>query len=345
MKDDTKDGKKVKAANARAKSLSPERRAEIAKKAAQSRWDEPILMATHGSAEHPLQIGDISIPCYVLEDGKRVLSLGGMVQALGMSIGSASGRQGDRLYQFATGNNVFPFVSSDMLNRMSKPVRFQAPSGGTPATGYEATILADLCDAVLAARAAGALRSDQLHIAKQCEILVRGFARVGIIALVDEATGYQKERAKDALATILEAFIAKELQPWIRTFPTDFYQEMFRLRGLPFPSTTVRRPQYFGVLTNNVVYDRLAPGVREELQKGVPRNEAGRPTAKYFQKLTQNTGYPKLRELLGSVVTIMKLSNNWNDFMDKLNRLHPKYGETIPLPLDYRLEKDTGKGI
>lgn len=345
MMDDVKDGKKVKAAKARAKSLSPERRAEIAKKAAKSRWDEPILMATHGSVDHPLQIGDISIPCYVLEDGKRVLSLGGMVQALGMSIGSASGRQGDRLYQFATGKNISPFISSDMLSRMSKPVRFQAPSGGTPASGYEATILADLCDAVLAARAAGALRSDQLHIAKQCEILVRGFARVGIIALVDEATGYQKERAKDALATILEAFIAKELQPWIRTFPTDFYQEMFRLRGLPFPSTTVRRPQYFGVLTNNVVYDRLAPGVREELQKGVPRNEAGRPTAKYFQKLTQNTGYPKLRELLGSVVTLMKLSNNWNDFMDKLNRLHPKYGETIPLPLDYRQEKDDGKGI
>src|SRR5690606_15503057 len=147
----------------------------------------------------------------------------------------------------------------------------------------------------------------------------------GIIALVDEATGFQRDREKDALAQILEAFIAKELQPWLKTFPPDFYEEMFRLRGLPYPNLSGKRPQYFGVLTNSVVYDRLAPGVREELQKGIPRNEAGRPTAKYFQKLTQNAGYPKLREHLGSVVTLMKLSDTWEDFMAKLDRLHPKF--------------------
>ena len=107
------------------------------------------------------------------------------------------------------------FVSNDLISRMSNPVRFRAPTGGSVATGYEATILPDLCDAVLAAREAGALRADQMHVARQAEILLRGFARVGIIALVDEATGYQRDRAKDALAKILEAFIAKELQPWV----------------------------------------------------------------------------------------------------------------------------------
>src|SRR5262249_15959451 len=149
----------------------------------------------------------------------------------------------------------------------------------------------DFCDAVLEARKAGGLLKQQEHIAEQCEILVRGFARVGIIALVDEATGFQRDRQKDALARILEAFIAKELQPYVKTFPADYYQEMFRLRGLPFPESSVKRPQYFGVLTNNIIYDRLAPGVRQELQVGIPRNESGRPTAKYFQKLTQNRGY------------------------------------------------------
>jgi hypothetical protein len=78
---------------------------------------------------------------------------------------------------------------------MGNPIRFQAPTGGSPATGYEATILPDLCEAVLAARQEGTLRADQLHIAKRCEILVRGLARVGIIALIDEATGYQINRA------------------------------------------------------------------------------------------------------------------------------------------------------
>ena len=162
---------------------------------------------------------------------------------------------------------------------------------------------------ILGARDAGVLPVNQEHVAKQADILIRGLAHVGIIALVDEVTGFQRDRTRDALARILEAFIAKELQPWIKTFPSEFYEEMFRLRGLQYPATTVKRPQYFGTLTNNIIYDRLAPGVRKELQQGIPRNEDGRPTKKYFQKLTQNTGYPKLREHLGSVVTLMKLSD------------------------------------
>ena len=330
---------------ARANSLSPEQRREIASKAAKARWDGPVVKATYGSTDHPLRIGNIEIPCYVLEDGRRVLSLGGMVRALGMSIGGAGGRQGDRLYQFATGKSIKPYLSNDLLSRMDGPIRFQAPTGGTPGTGYEATILADLCDAVLAAREAEALRADQMHIAKQAEILVRGFARVGIIALVDEATGYQRDRAADSLAKILEAFIAKELQPYVPTFPPDYYQEIFRLRGLEFPGGSVKRPQYFGVLTNDIIYKRLAPGVLDELKKVTPKLDSGRHKDKLFQRLTSNKGYPKLRELLGSVVTIMTFSADWADFMEKLNRRHPRYGEQLPLPLSYQPSKDDGKGL
>lgn len=330
---------------ARANKLTPEQRSTIARQAALARHSGAILKATHGSADHPLKIGDIEIPCYVLEDGRRVLSLGGMVRALAMSIGGTGRREGDRLYQFATQKTLLPHVSNDFLTRMKSPIRFQAPTGGVPASGYEATILPDLCEAVLAAREANALRSDQLHIAKQCEILVRGLARVGIIALIDEATGYQRDRAKNALAEILEAFIAKELQPYLRTFPDAYYEEMFRLRGLKFPNDSVKRPQYFGVLTNDVVYKRLAPGVLEELKRVTPKTESGRPKNRLFQRLTSNVGYPKLREHLGSVVTIMKLSTNWHDFMMKLDSLHPRYGETMPLPLDYEQDKDDGKGL
>ena len=159
---------------------------------------------------------------------------------------------------------------------------------------------------------------------------------VGIIALVDEATGYQRDRANDALAKILEAFIAKELLPYIPTFPDDFYKEMFRLRGLDFPGS-VKRPQYFGMLTNDIVYKRLAPGVLAELKR--VKMESGKDRDKLFQRLTSNRGYPKLREHLGSTVTAMKLSSHWDDFISKMDRLHPRYGETIQLPLD------DGKGL
>lgn len=149
-------------------------------------------------------------------------------------------------------------------------------------------------------------------------------------------TGYQSDRARDALAKILETFIAKELQAYVQTFPVDYYRELFRLRGLPFPTDTVKRPQYFGILTNDIVYKRIAPGVLDELKRVTPRDEeTGRHKQHLFRRLTSNTGYPKLREHLGSVVTIMKLSSDYSDFKAKLDLLHPKYGETIKLPFDY----------
>ena len=119
------------------------------------------------------------------------------------------------------------------------------------------------------------LPRNQLHVAKQADVLMRGLAHVGIIALVDEATGYQDLRARNALALILEQFIAKELQAWVRTFPDDYYRGMFQLRGLQFPEDNVKRPQYFGMLTNDVVYARLAPGILDELKKVTPRSATG----------------------------------------------------------------------
>ena len=331
---------------ARAAALSPQKLKEIAEKGASARWGpDAIKKATHGSADKPLRIGDVEIPCYVLEDETRVLSQRGLIAGLGMVKGST--RSGDDQLT-VLGNSLAEksLITNELAAVIRTPIRFKPPHGGRPAYGYPATVLADLCEAVLAARASGSLDARQANLAKQCEVLVRGFARVGIIALVDEATGYQRDRAKDALAKILEEFIAKELQPWIPTFPTAYYQELFRLRGLDFPNSSVKRPQYFGMLTNDIVYKRLAPGVLDELKRVTPRNEDGRPKVKYFQSLTSNTGYPKLREHLGKVVMMMQLSTDYDDFKLKLERFLPKQNDQIPLLLETTDQKaDDGKGL
>lgn len=334
--DDTPKGKAA-GGHARMQALSAEERTEQAKQAAAARWNTPVAKATHGSPDHPLRIGDIELPCYVLDDGRRVIIQGGLITAMDMSQGTAGRGAGDRLVKFAATKGISPFISKELREMITEPIRFRV--GPAMAYGYEATVLADMCDAVLRAREAGELHYQQEHIAQRCELLVRAFARVGIIALVDEATGYQKDRAADALAKILEAFIAKELQPWVKTFPADYYEQMFRLRGLDYPATSVRRPQYFGALTNDIVYKRLAPGVLSELKNVTPRNEKGRPTAKYFQSLTANKGYHKLKEHLGAVVALMRISDTWDDFMKLLNKHYTRYGDTIPLPYD------DGKGL
>lgn len=168
---------------------------------------------------------------------------------------------------------------------------------------------------------------------------------MGIIALVDEATGYQEVRTRDALARILETFVDQELQAWVQTFPTDYYRELFRLRGLTFSSDSVKRPQYFGNLTNDIVYKRIAPGVLDELKRVQRKTSTGRPKDKLFQRLTQNAGYPKLREHLGSVVTLMKISPDWAAFKAHLDTLHPRFNETIPLDFDGNGESDDSGGL
>lgn len=328
---------------ARAKNLTAEERKRISAKGVEAKRERALLpRATHGSSDKPMKIGDIEIPCYVLEDGTRVLSQRGLIAGIGMAGGST--KSGDaRQVAFFESESMKPFVINDLSVILKSPIKFVPPHGGKPANGYPATILADICETILSARRAGALTTRQLSIADQCEVLVRGFARVGIIALVDEATGYQRDRARDSLAKILEAFVAKELQPYVKKFPADFYEEMFRLRGLPFDPKSVKRPLYFGHLTNDIVYRRLAPGVWKELKAQAKKNDEGRPTHHLHRLLTPDVGDPRLKDMVTKVITVMQLSDQWDDFKQKLDRVAPAFDSTLRLP--FELENDSGKGL
>lgn len=296
--------------------------------------NEDIIQAEHGSADHPLRIGDLEIPCYVLEDERRVLAQGGMISSLGLSYGGSGGAGGDRLAKFAGGKGLNPFISAELRDRTADPIKFRAPNGKI-AYGYEATVLVDLCEAVLRARDERKLQKQQEHIAKRCEILIRGFARVGIIALVDEATGFQNVRARRALNKIIDRWITDELAKWAKMFPDEFYQQMARLRGLHYSEIATKRPAYIGKLTDDVIYKRLAPGVLEELKKKNPKDDKGRRKHKHFQYLTEDIGNPRLREHLWAVIGLMRASQNWRSFYALLNRAFPKWEENPRLFIDY----------
>lgn len=298
--------------------------------------EEKIRKAEYGSPDHPLEIGGLTIQAYVLEDGTRVLAQGEMIRALGMSHGGSGGTGGDRLAKFAAGNRLKPFVEQSLLERTENPIRFTTP-GGARAHGYEATILADLCEAVLAARDAGVLQVQQMHIAKQCEILLRGFARVGIVALVDEVTGYQEVRDRLALQAILEKYLTDEWAKWTKVFPDEFYRQLFRLRGIPYPPPGKHknwRPSYVGHWTNDIVYSRLAPGVLKKLRELNPKTDKGYRKRKHHQHMTRDYGDPALREHLANVIFLMRTCSDWDDFKRRLNRAAPKYGDTMPLPFE-----------
>lgn len=314
-----------KGGKAAANRMTPEQRAERARRAAESRWGA-IEEATH---EGEIPLGKTSIPCAVLEDGTRVLTQQGVLMAIGRAR-SAKGGQGatgdvDKVPAFLAAKNLKPYIDSD-LRASTKPIRFRSTSG-TLAFGYKAELLPEVCNVYLAAREAGALHEKQEPVAKQCEILLRGLGTVGITALVDSATGYERDRARDELAKILEAFVAKEIQKWIPTFPLEFYELICEIRGEPMRRAT-KRPAYLGKITNNLVYDRLAPGVRDELQRMNPANEKGNRKHRHHQFLTPDMGHPKLREHLAGVISVMRVAKaqdmGWQDFLKLLNKTHKK---------------------
>jgi len=321
-----KGGKK--GGRARAAKMTSEERAESARVAAEARWSIPL--ATHSGE---LDLAGFKLPCYVLEDGRRVLSQSGMMSSLDMSAGGEgnTGQGNDRLARFVIGKRISQFISEELSSAIREPLKFRLPKGGLVANGYEATVLIELCNAVLRAQAEGVLQSQQKHIAMKCALLVSSFAKVGLIALVDEATGYQYDRARNALAEILEAFIQKELAEWVKTFSDDFYKELFRLRGKPWEVESSKRPLYFGMLTNDIVYSRLAPGVLDELQKKNPRLESGRRRSQHHRWLTRDVGHVKLREHLATATALMKISPTYEQFISYLDQACPKFNMTIPM--------------
>lgn len=294
-----------------------------------------VMRAICGSTKSPLKIAGVEIPCYVLEDGTRIIAQRGIYKAINMSSGRRKGPNSDRLLALVQRIDGQGAPFKNLASRLAQPILFRPPGGGRlVGHGYEATILADLCDAVLGARKLGLLHPSQEHIAERCELLVRGFARVGIIALVDEATGYQQIRDRNELHRILDAYIAKELLPWTKRFPDDFYRELFRLKGWKFSPPSPKRPGYVGKLTNELVYERMPPGVLQELRARNPVISPGRRRYKHHQFLTEDVGHPHLERHLVAVITLMRASKTWSQFMRLFKTAFPREGDQLTLDLD-----------
>lgn len=314
---------------ARAEKLSSKELSEIATKAATARWSLPRVIC--GAEDRPLKIGNIEIPCYVLEGEKRVLVQRAIVSAMGMARGGSSKGGGDRLAHFVNQQRLKDFISNELREVTSAPIKFIATNGRV-AHGYEAEYLAKLCFAVMDAERAGVIQPQQTHIARQCRILIEGFSIVGINALVDEATGYQEIRERDELRKILDRYVKDEWAKWTRRFPTEFYKHLFRLKNIAFPpSEGTKKPSYVGHWTNDVVYSRLAPGVLKKLKELVPRMQSGARVRKFHQHLTEDIGVPELQQHISNLIFLMKGCKNWDEFKERLELAAPKFGDTMRL--------------
>lgn len=322
-----------KGGRARANVLSAEERSEIARTAVRARWakegkkskspvkkTQAMVTAAGDEAETPysmfrgnLVIGDAEFECHVLNDGRRLLTQGEVVRVLTGGVDSSN------LRRYLAANPLWDDSAED------RSIQFKVPGNPQIATGYEATLLVEICDTYLKARDQKLLRPNQQKLAKMAEIVMRSCAKVGIEALVDEATGYQQVRAKRALQIKLQAFIADEMQDWARMFPDDFWYELARLEGIRYSPRN--RPLRWGKYIMMFVYDAVDPDVGKQLRAINPDPHF----KKNHHQWLREHGREKVNNQIQQVIAVMKLCTDMEDFKRKFATVFKK----TPLQLSF----------
>lgn len=286
------------------------------------------MKVLHHGVWDVLRDGSIEIDCYVTDDKKRLLSLRGTARAMGYKGGGSTALArniGSQWIQPFLSEKIQEWliaVSNGTINRV-------AGSRGKDFIPFEADLFVDLCKSFVSAKNSGLFDGPkwarQSETADKMLSIMSAFAKIGLVSLIDEVTGYQEEREKDELQKVLAAYINQELLPWTKRFPDEFYIEMFRLRGWEYKGTP--KPQYVGKLTKQIVYDQLPDGVIGELETKNPANDSGNRTNRHHQFLTQETGVPHLDKHLTSVITLMRISKNWDEFETHFQRAFDVKGQ------------------
>lgn len=279
----------------------------------------------HAIKDGSINLGFTEIPCAVLKDGTRLITTQGVNRALGRA-NSMGGKGGiENLPAFLNVLTLKPFISKELIASISR-IEFRMKKGGK-AFGFKAQTLPMICEVFLKARDAGVLVGRQLGHAATAELLMRALAHVGIVALVDEATGFQEFRDKDALQAVLDKYLSAEAAKWAKTFNDSFYLSIFRLKGWN-PSKELRhKPGVVAHITKDLVYRRLAPTLMESLEEKNPVLENGRRKYCHHQHLSREQGLTHLKGHLFMLEKLMKTSHSWDEFMSKVDDLLP-YSDT-----------------
>lgn len=318
-----KDKSKQIGALKRAEVLTSTERSRIASKAALKKAGYPSATKFRGK----INIGGYELPCAILEDGRRVVW---QREVVGLLTGNKKGG----LTRYFSPANIQPFVPEKFKNKTLDEASIVFEMDGVKAHGFEAEDIVDICQMYMQARKAGVLLVNQIHLAAQSEIIVLSLAKVGISALIDEATGYQEIRDKKALQALLDKYLRKEHAAWAKRFPDEFYKEMFRLKNWDYPTVTNTKPGVVGKYTNDLVYERITPGLLEELERKNPKTETGSRKTKHHQWMTDDIGIPALTTHIMMIIALMRASKDWTQFMAMMSISLPKKTEQIALLFD-----------
>lgn len=315
--------------DARANALTSDQRKEIASKAARARW---TIKATHQGL---LKILDKELPCVVLEDGRRIIAQTSVFKAFDRPQRGLRTEEDRKLLipSFLDAKNLRSFITEEIKSQIS--IVKYINHNGAEVTGYSAETIPIVCDIYLSARKKGILSPSQEQIADISELLIKSLSKIGIIGLIDEATGYQHIRPKDALQSYLNKILTSELAAWCKRFPDEFYSNLYKIRGWSEYSTSKNKYSCVGNYTNDLIYSRLGEGVLEELKNRSPKNENKNSSNRFHQWLSNDIGHPLLSQHMHAIITLQRLAIaqgfGWKRFIEMVDITHAKKTDQLSL--------------
>lgn len=259
---------------------------------------------------------DNDIPCAVIKKDDQVLRV---IAGKGMFKSFRRTQHGrisvDGLPSVIGGHNIAKFIPEEDMPKLEL---IYYKDGNRVKSGYNAEAITIICAAYLAAEEDGILRPQQLTALSQSKVILLTLSRIGITALIDEATGYQYSREFDALQKLLELYtVETPLLTLQKKFPRTYYKELYRLYGWDFNPKETKRSPYVGKFTYDYVYKLLPEPVVKQIREYNPiveRENKKYRKNKYYQYLTLDTGIPELDKIISKLVGIMSISDTIEQF-------------------------------
>lgn len=284
------------------------------------------LEAHHAIFSGTLEILDLELPCYVLENGQRVFSMGGILKTL--NYGEKSNAR-----KILANKAIQPYLDeAKFISGNTELIPFDTGGYGR-AYGYDVEQFMDICHAYSKALEENVFKTPKQRLAAaRANAVIRACSKVGIIALVDEATGYQYARKENELQFKLKLYLAEEMRGWEKTFPDDLWIQFARLTNWD-GEPTKNRPRYWGYLVMEFIYRYLDPDVAKYLKENKPPAKKGQ---NYHQWFNSDYGVIKLREHINRIIGLAQGC----DSMDELKRKTAHIYGKKPLQLEMFLEKD-----
>jgi hypothetical protein len=259
-----------------------------------------------------IKLGEFELPCYVLNNEKRVLSQSQVVKLI------TGGRESGDLGRYLTAKGVQTYLPAKLQGDYRANILI-FKVGTTQANGIEASDVVDICKAYLTARQNGALQPQQAKLAEQSEIFITACAKTGIDSIIDEATGYQYFRKANDLQEKLSTYLQEGYREWTLTFPRQFFMQLYKLEGKIPPQPLQPYPKRFGKYVMQFIYDTLDPDIADYLRSKNPEPQGEH----HHHQLFNDFGYKSLQEHLMEVLGIMKASPNILRFKENIIRAFP----------------------